>query len=97
MRINQSVKVAVLVRALRNAFNMSQATFASISGTSRPTINRIESLDGTSPRSDTVDDLLQVFRDMGVEIQVGDEDVTVRFKRQALEAAESYIKGDAQT
>ena len=93
MRINQSVKVAVLVRALRSAFNMSQGTFATISGTSRPTINRIESLDGTSPRSDTVDDLLQVFRDMGVEIQVGDEDVTIRFKRQALEAAEQHIKG----
>lgn len=96
MRINQSVKVAVLVRALRNAFNMNQATFASVSGTSRPTINRIESLDGSSPRSDTVDDLLQVFRDMGVEIQVGDDDLTIRFKRQALEAAEHHIKGKDQ-
>ena len=72
---------------------MSQGKFATVSGTSRPTINRIESLDGSSPRSDTVDDLLQVFRDMGVEIQVGDEDVTIRFKRQALEAAEQHIKG----
>ena len=72
---------------------MSQGKFATVSGTSRPTINRIESLDGSSPRSDTVDDLLQVFRDMGVEIQVGDEDVTIRFKRQALEAAERHIKG----
>lgn len=40
-----------------------------------------------------ISDLLQVFRDMGVEIQVGDEDVTIRFKRQALEAAEQHIKG----
>ncbi|MBU6994222.1 hypothetical protein [Ferrovum myxofaciens] len=54
---------------------------------SRPTINRIESLDKASPRSDTVDELLQVFRDKGAEIQIGDEEVLIRFTKEALLAA----------
>lgn len=93
MRLHQSVKTVVMIRALRSAFNMSQDNFATISGTPRPTINRIENLDDTSPRSDTVDDLLQVFRDLGVEVEAGNVDVTIRFKWQALEAVEQHIKG----
>ncbi|MBU6995955.1 MAG: helix-turn-helix transcriptional regulator [Ferrovum myxofaciens] len=44
---------------------MSQQGLATAAKCSRPTINRIESLDKASPRSDTVDELLQVFRDKG--------------------------------
>ena len=87
MRITQAVKIAVTLRALRNAFGMSQNDLAELAKCSRPTINRIESLDKASPRSDTVDELLQVFRDRGVEIQVGDEDVTIRFTKDALTKA----------
>lgn len=87
MRITQAVKIAVTLRALRNAFGMSQNELAGLADCSRPTINRIESLDKASPRSDTVDELLQVFRNRGVEIQVGDEDVTIRFTKDALTQA----------
>jgi hypothetical protein len=31
-----------------------------------------------------VDDLLQVFRDKGAEIQLGDEEVSIRFTKDAL-------------
>ena len=84
VRITSAVKMAVLVRALRNAFVMSQSYLATISGTSRPTLNRIESMDKRSPRSDTLDDVLQVFRDRGAEITIGDEDINIRFTKTSL-------------
>jgi transcriptional regulator with XRE-family HTH domain len=83
-RIKSAVKTAVLVRALRNAFVMSQSYLAELSGTSRPTLNRIESMDKRSTRSDTIDDILQVFRDRGAEITVTDEEINIRFTRNAL-------------
>jgi len=87
VRITSAVKMAVLVRALRNAFVMSQSYLATVSGTSRPTLNRIESMDKRSPRSDTLDDVLQVFRDRGAEITIGDEDINIRFTKKALQYA----------
>jgi transcriptional regulator with XRE-family HTH domain len=84
VKVTSAVKSAVLVRALRNAFAMSQSYLAELSGSSRPTLNRIETMDKQSPRADTVDDVLQVFRDRGAEITVGDEELTIRFTRKAL-------------
>jgi transcriptional regulator with XRE-family HTH domain len=83
-RVTHAVKIAVLLRALRNAFGLSQSELAQQAKCSRPTINRIETLDKASPRSDIVDDLLQVFRDNGAEIQLGDEEVSIRFTKDAL-------------
>ena len=64
-RVTQAMKVAVILRCLRNAFGLSQSELARQANCSRPTINRIETLDKASPRSDIVDDLLQVFLDKG--------------------------------
>lgn len=86
-RVTHAVKIAVLLRGLRNAFGLSQSELAQQANCSRPTINRIETLDKASPRSDIVDDLLQVFRDKGAEIQIGDEEVTIRFTKEALRNA----------
>ena len=83
-RVTHAVKIAVLLRGLRNAFGLSQSELAEQAKCSRPTINRIETLDKASPRSDIVDDLLQVFRDKGAEIQIGDEEVSIRFTKEAL-------------
>ena len=83
-RVTHAVKIAVLLRGLRNAFGLSQSELAEQAKCSRPTINRIETLDKASPRSDIVDDLLQVFRDKGAEIQIGDEEVSIRFTKDAL-------------
>jgi DNA-binding XRE family transcriptional regulator len=83
-RVTHAVKIAVLLRGLRNAFGLSQSELAQQANCSRPTINRIETLDKASPRSDIVDDLLQVFRDQGAEIQIGDEEVSIRFTKEAL-------------
>lgn len=82
--VTEAVKTAILLRALRNAFGLSQAELAALAKCSRPTINRIESMDKASPRSSTVDELLTVFRVRGVEIQVGNEEVAIRFTKAAL-------------
>gem|GEM_PF-3840640 len=50
-------------------------------------IGQVQGIAHTSPRSDTVDELLQVFRDQGAEIQIGDEEVLIRFTKEALLAA----------
>lgn len=94
-RVTHAVKIAVLLRGLRNAFGLSQSELAQQANCSRPTINRIETLDKASPRSDIVDDLLQVFRDKGAEIQIGDEEVSIRFTKEALRNATA--KSQAQT
>ena len=85
--VSVALKLAVTVRALRNAFDMSQSELADLAKCSRPTINRIETIDKASPRSDTVERLLQVFRDRGVEIQIRDTDVIVRFSPEAIKQA----------
>ena len=85
--VSVALKLAVTVRALRNAFDMSQSELADLAKCSRPTINRIETIDKASPRSDTVERLLQVFRDRGVEIQISDTDVIVRFSPEAIKQA----------
>lgn len=92
LRINYSVKISVLIRALRNALAMNQEELAEAAGCSRPTVNRIEALDKASPRGDTVDDIFQVFRQMGAEIQMGDEEVSIKFSREALLKAEERIR-----
>lgn len=94
MRVTESVKIAVIFRALRNAFCMSQNALAELGGSSRPTINRLESLQGTSARTDTVDELLRVFRERGVEIQVGDDEIQLRFTKKALLAAAEGIQSN---
>lgn len=92
LRINYGVKIAVLTRALRSALAMNQDELAVAAGCSRPTVNRIEALDKASPRGDTVDEIFQVFRQMGAEIQMGDEEVSIKFGREALLKAEERIR-----
>ena len=92
MHVKQSLKVAVIVRALRNAFNLSQIGLAEKAGCSRPTVNRMETLGDASPRTDTVDDVLRYFREQGVEVQVSDEEVVIRFTKTAMLNAEAGIK-----
>jgi transcriptional regulator with XRE-family HTH domain len=82
--ISGTIKRGVLLRALRNAFGLSQTELASSANCSRPTINRIENFENSSPRSDTVDDLMKVFADFGVEVINEDAQVTIKFTEKAL-------------
>jgi len=81
------LKLAVAVRALRHAFEMSQTELGDLANCSRPTINRIESIDKASPRTDTIERLMQVFRDRGVEVQITDSEVMIRFSTEAINTA----------
>ena len=85
--VSMPLKLAVAIRALRHAFGMSQTELADLAQCSRPTINRIESIDKASPRTDTIERLMQVFRDRGVEIQITDSDVMIRFSPEAIQSA----------
>jgi predicted transcriptional regulator len=85
--ISMPLKLAVAIRAMRHAFDMSQTELADLAKCSRPTINRIESIDKASPRTDTIERLMQVFRDRGVEIQITDSDVMIRFSTDAIQWA----------
>ena len=94
-RVTDAVKMAVLLRALRNAFAMSQSELAEEAGSSRPTLNLIETMDKRSVRSNTLDALLQIFRDGGVEITVGDVELNIRFTKKALIAAGKAIQSNS--
>ena len=85
--VSMQLKLAVAIRSLRYAFDMSQTELAELAQCSRPTINRIESIDKASPRTDTIERLMQVFRDRGVEIQITDSDVMIRFSQDAIQSA----------
>ena len=85
--VSMPLKLAVAIRALRHAFGMSQTELADLAQCSRPTINRIESIDKASPRTDTIERLMQVFRDRGVEIQITDSDVMIRFSPESIQSA----------
>ena len=85
--VSTPLKLAVAVRALRHAFDMSQTELADLANCSRPTINRIESIDKASPRTDTIERLMQVFRDRGVEVQITDSEVMIRFSAEAINMA----------
>ena len=83
-RIDYKVKTAVIIRSLRNAFGINQEELAKAAGCARPTINRIEVMGPQSPRSNTLDDIFNVFRDRGAELVINDTEVTIRFTKQAL-------------
>ena len=85
--VSMPLKLAVAIRALRHAFDMSQTELADLAQCSRPTINRIESIDKASPRTDTIERLMQVFRDRGVEVQITDTEVLIRFSAEAINLA----------
>lgn len=93
MHINESVKVAVIVRSVRNALNLSQGGLALLAGCSRPTINRLETLGESSSRTHTIDDVLRFFREQGVEVQVAADEVVIRYSREALIEADARIRG----
>ena len=82
-RINRSMTFRLL---------KTEIGLAEKAGCSRPTVNRMETLGDASPRTDTVDDVLRYFREQGVEVQVSDEEVVIRFTKTAMLNAEAGIK-----
>lgn len=85
MQISTSTKFAVFVRAARNALNMSQTELAKLANCSRPTINRIETSDsGISPKLVTLNNIIDVFSDRGVELKFDGDEVVIKFNKSSL-------------
>jgi transcriptional regulator with XRE-family HTH domain len=91
-RVSYNIKLAVLIRALRNAAGMNQGELCKAANCSRPTVNRIESFHKSSPTGNTIDDILYVFRQMGVEIQMHDDQMTITFNKDFLCAMEQKLQ-----
>jgi predicted transcriptional regulator len=83
VELSFNTQIAVVMRAVRTALAWTQQDLATKANISKPTIARIESM-GISPRADTINALINVFRAEGVEIDIMAEEVIVRFKKSAL-------------
>lgn len=79
----QVAKLALAVRAVRHALDLSQAELASLAGCSRPTIHRLELGLGMT-RLNTVESLVAVFRERGVDVSLEGDDLVVTFRRDLL-------------
>ena len=90
-------KVALLTRALRNLFGITQTDMAQLSGTSRPTISRLEKLSGERlTRLDTLERILAVFQARGVEVIFEGDDIVLRLPGGTLQSAVTSVRGDAE-
>ena len=81
--ISYRTQVALTIRAARTALGWSQEELSKQASVSKPTIARIE-MSGISPRADTLNTLMQVFKGQGVEVTIGNEEVSVKYSRVAL-------------
>ena len=81
--VSYRTQVALVIRAARTALGWSQEELAKRASVSKPTIARIE-MSGISPRADTLNALMQVFKGQGVEVTIGNEEVSVKYSRAAL-------------
>jgi len=89
-----TVKIGLLTKALRNLFGLSQSELAELSGLSRPTISRLEKLGGDrSIKSDTLEQLLAVFRDKGVQIDMNADEIVLRLPNGSLITAAGKSEG----
>jgi|AntRauTorckE5430_2_1112549.scaffolds.fasta_scaffold16558_2 transcriptional regulator with XRE-family HTH domain len=93
--VSYEQKIALLTRALRNLFGITQADLATLSNTSRPTISRLEKLSGDRlARLDTLERILGVFRERGVEVTFDGEDIVLRLTHDTLRTAVKSVRGE---
>jgi predicted transcriptional regulator len=85
-----NTQVAVVIRSARTALGWNQEDLANLTSLSKPTIARIESL-GISPRGDTINALLNVFRKAGIEIEILSDEVRIIYKKEALLLAQKKL------
>jgi transcriptional regulator with XRE-family HTH domain len=83
-------QVALVIRAARTGLGWSQEELAKRASISKPTIARIE-MSGISPRAETLNTLMQVFRSQGIEVNIGDGEVQIRYKSTALMTLQNHL------
>ena len=81
--VSYRTQVALTIRAARTALGWSQEELAKRASISKPTIARIE-MSGISPRADTLNTLMQVFKKQGVEVEMDADEVSIRYNKTAL-------------
>ena len=81
--ISYRTQVALTIRAARTALGWSQEELAKRASISKPTIARIE-MSGISPRADTLNTLMQVFKKQGVDVEMDADEVSIRYNKTAL-------------
>jgi len=89
--ISYRTQVALAIRAARTALGWSQEELAKRASISKPTIARIE-MGGISPRVDTLNTLMKVFKAQGVEVDIGDDDVAIRYYKAALLTLQKHLQ-----
>jgi len=94
--LRYATKMSIAIRGLRNMFALSQGQLAQKAEVSRPTINRLESLKSERGfRAETLDSLLKVFLEMGVEISWNEQELVIKIPNTALLEAEQSILASA--
>lgn len=86
-KLDFSKKTAILVRAMRNMFGLSQNDLSSCAKIARPTISRLEKLDTDGVRADTLEKSLDFFRSQGVELSFDNNGVTIHLPMYSLAKA----------
>ena len=81
--VSYRTQVALTIRAARTALGWSQEELAKRASISKPTIARIE-MSGISPRADTLNTLMQVFKKQGVDVEMDADEVSIRYNKTAL-------------
>jgi len=85
--LDYSKKSAILVRALRNMFGLSQSDLSTCAKIARPTISRFEKLETDGIRADTLEKSLAFFQRQGVELSFDKEGVTIHLPMKTLAKA----------
>ena len=88
--ISYRTQVALAIRAARTALGWSQEELAKRASVSKPTIARIE-MSGISPRADTLNALMQVFKGQGVEVVMGNDEVAINYRKDALLTLQNHL------
>lgn len=86
-KLDFSKKTAILVRAMRNMFGLSQNDLSTCAKIARPTISRLEKLDTDGVRADTLEKSLDFFRSQGVELSFDNSGVTIHLPMRTLAKA----------
>ena len=81
--VTYRTQVALTIRAARTALGWSQEELAKRAKISKPTIARIE-MSGISPRADTLNTLMKVFKKQGVDVEMDADEVLIRYNKTAL-------------
>ena len=88
--VSYRTQVALTIRAARTALGWSQEELARRASISKPTIARIE-MSGISPRADTLNTLMQVFKKQGVDVEMDADEVSIRYNKTALMTLQTLL------